>query len=278
MSAFLKRHQIIIVSVFLVLVSMHLTLTDKKDDSRGVLMRDILRAAVSPLQRGMLTIYNSGAGLFEDYVSVIGVKEENIFLKEAVVRLREDNNRLREEAHLYARLKELLEYGEPAPFHTTAARIIAFNLDGWTRTVTINKGSAHGIKKAMAVVTPLGVMGRVIEAGTGTSRVLLHTDPRSNIDVIVQRTRIKGVAEGSGGDALYLKYIRQPEDVQVGDEIVTSGLSGIYPKGLVVGTVVKIEKGSDNFFKVIEVQPGVDINRRLEEALVVTDANEAAEK
>ncbi|MBI5888390.1 MAG: rod shape-determining protein MreC [Deltaproteobacteria bacterium] len=278
MSAFLKRHQIVIVSVFLVLVSLHLALTDKKEAARGVLIKEILSAAVSPLQRGVLTIYNSGASLIDDYVYVIGVKDENDALKETVVRLGEENNRLREEILFNARLKEMLPYADAAPFQAAAARITAFSIDGWTRTIVINMGSANGIKKDMAVITPAGIVGRVMETGRGASRVLLSTDPRSNVDIIVQRTRIKGVVEGSGGASLYLKYIRQLEDVHVGDEIVTSGLSGIYPKGLMVGTVAKIEKGADNFFNVIEVKPSVDIGRRLEEVLVVTDTGDAGEE
>lgn len=276
MSAFLKRHQIIIVSVFLILVSLHLTLTDKKEAARGVLIKEILNAAVSPLQRGVLTIYNSGASLIDDYVYIVGVKDENNALKETVVQLRGENNRLREEILFNARLKEMLPYAAAAPFQAVAARITAFSIDGWTRTIVINMGSADGIRKDMAVITPTGIVGRVMEAGKGASRVLLGTDPRSNVDIIVQRTRIKGVVEGSGDASLYLKYIRQLEDVHVGDDIVTSGLSGIYPKGLMVGTVAKIEKGADNFFNVIEVKPSVDINRRLEEVLVVTDTGDSS--
>lgn len=275
MSAFLKRHQIIIISVFLILVSLHLALTDKKEAGRGVLIKEILGAAVSPLQRGALTIYDSGASLIDDYVFVIGVKEENEALKDTVARLGEENNRLKEEILFNARVNELLPYAAAAPFQASAARITAFNIDDWTRTIVISAGNADGIKKDMAVITPAGVVGRVIDAGNSTSRVLLDTDPRSNIDIVIQRTRIKGVVEGSGNDSLYLKYIRQLEDVRVGDEIVTSGLSGIYPKGLMVGTVAKIEKGADNFFNVIEVKPSVDISRKLEEVLVVTDAGGA---
>ncbi|MDP2690384.1 MAG: rod shape-determining protein MreC, partial [Deltaproteobacteria bacterium] len=155
------------------------------------------------------------------------------------------------------------------PFRTQAAGILGFNMERWARTITIDKGTAEGIGKDYAVINRMGVVGRVIEANTHTAKVLLNTDLRSNIGVIAQRTRVKGVVEGSGTDGLILKYIRQIDDIRLGDQIITAGLGGVFPKGLVIGEVTRIEKGNDNFFKHIEVRPTIDI-RTLEEVLVIT--------
>lgn len=277
MTSFLKKHQIIIASVLLLLLSLHLALTGAKEQSRGVLIKDILTAISAPIEKAASSTQNAAAGVFENYVLLVAIKSENDSLKESLKALQAENNRLREDASLNARLKELLAYKDEAPFATITASVLSFGTDGWTRTALINKGSLEGVKKDMAVITTLGAMGRVIDANSRTSRVLLSTDPRSNIDVVVQRTRVKGVVEGSGADTLILKYIRQLDDVQAGDEIVTSGLSGVFPKGLMVGTVVKAEKGADNFFKLIEVRPKVEMRRKLEEVLVVTGAGTVLE-
>jgi rod shape-determining protein MreC len=271
MLSFLKRHQVIFVSVLLSIVSLHLALTDRREVARGYIVKEIVSFAVHPLQRAAMASWGAASGIWSDYIALIGVKADNAALREALVVAEAENNRLREELSLAGRLKDILAYRDAAPFDSMASVIVGLNFDGWTRTAVIDKGADDGVRKDSAALSPSGVVGRVIEVNGRTSRVLLTTDMRSNIDVIVERTRVKGVAEGTGSDGLTLKYVRQVDDVQVGDAIITSGLSGIFPKGLPVGEVSKIEKGRDNFFKHIEVRPEVDF-ARIEEVLVVTDA------
>lgn len=264
-----KRHRIIVVSAALLLFSLHLALTDEREAERGIVVKEVLAATLAPAQKAILGAYNTVTEVLDDYLYLVRLKEENENLKETVEALRQQNNKLAEEVHLNNRLKEVLAYKENAPFETAAAGIIAFNVDRWTRTVTINKGSAEGVAKDMAIVTSAGVVGRTIDVSEHTSSVLLSTDLRSNIEAIVQRTRVKGVVEGSGAGGLILKYVRQLDDVTLGDKIVTSGFSGLFPKGLVIGEVTKVTKGKDNFFKVIEVSPMVEFGK-LEDVLVIT--------
>ncbi|MBI2413208.1 MAG: rod shape-determining protein MreC [Deltaproteobacteria bacterium] len=275
--SFLKKNQIIIASLVLALFSLHLALTGRQEVERGFVLREILSRTVSPMQRLMLGIQDSVKGVWSGYINLVDVQERNEELKKALTLVTEDNLRLKEEINLNARLKSILEYKDQLPHKSKAAVIIGFNKEPWARTVTIDKGSADGIAKDLAVISPLGVVGRVIDVSTHTSTVLLGSDLRSNIDVIVQRSRIKGVAEGNGTDGFLLKYIRQVDDVQLGDLVLTSGLSGVFPKGVAVGEVVKIEKGRDNFFKSIEVRPSVNI-QRVEEVLVVTETGLYAEE
>lgn len=264
----IKRHQIVLVSVFLSLFSLHLALTDRKQMERGYVVRTVIGVVVTPVQGAILGVYNACADTWNDYVSLVGVGEENLALKAEITRLRQKNTELTEELALARRLKTLLDYKSRSGLATVAAEVRGFNIERWTRTIVINKGSDDGVTKDMSVITPEGVVGRVIETTPGTSRVLLTTDLRSNIDVFIQRTRTKGILEGNGGGGLRLKYVRELDDVQVGDRLVTSGFAGIYPKGLEVGVVTETEKGGDNFFKKIEVEPAVDIDN-LESALVV---------
>ncbi|MBI5642471.1 MAG: rod shape-determining protein MreC [Deltaproteobacteria bacterium] len=270
LNTFIKKHQIVIASLVLALFSLHLALTGKQEIERGFILKEVLSITVSPMQRLMLGIHGSVKGVWAGYLNLVNVREENEELKSALSSLHEENNRLKEEINLNARLKQVLEYKDQSPYKSKAAAIIGYHMEPWARTVTIDKGKANGIEKDLAVITPEGVVGRITDVSTSTSKVLLHADLRSNIDVVVQRSRIKGVAEGNGADRLVLKYIRQVDDVQLGDIVITSGLSGVFPKGIMVGEVVKIEKGKDNFFKFIEVKPRVDI-RKLEEVLIITE-------
>lgn len=265
-----KRHNIVIVSLLLALFSLHLALTDKREVARGYIVKEVLSLTISPFQRVVLGMHGGVKGIWTDYIALVGVREENERLNLEMANLVEENTRLKEEVKLNERLKVLLDFKENLNFTTMAAGILGYNMEKWARTITIDKGTAEGVNKDFAVITPEGVVGRVIETNTHTAKVLLNTDLRSDIGVMIQRTRVKGVVEGNGSDSLILKYIRQIDDIRLGDQIVTAGLGGVFPKGLVIGEVTRIEKGNDNFFKFIEVHPTIDI-QTLEEVMVVTE-------
>jgi len=132
----------------------------------------------------------------------------------------------------------------------------------------IDKGSSDGVRKGMAVVTPLGVVGQVVGVTPLAAKVLLLTDPNSGIDVLVQRTRSRGIVSGSLDSGIVLKYVKRSEDVQEGDRLMTSGIDGIFPKGMMVGTVIKVRKQNIGLFQFIEVLPAVQTSR-IENVLVV---------
>ncbi|MBI5562688.1 MAG: rod shape-determining protein MreC [Deltaproteobacteria bacterium] len=270
LSAFFKKHHTIFVSVALALYSLHLALTYQKDVPRGYIVRETLSVMVTPVERLILAVRGGAVGAWSRYVFLVGLTDENAELQRRILELQDENNRLKEEAASGRRLKDIFEYADAAPFNATAASVTAYGAGLWSRTVTINKGAAAGMDKDLAVITSSGVVGRVIEAGTRSSTVLLATDVRSAIDVFVERSRTKGVVEGNGEDGLILKYIRLDDDVSVGDRILTSGIAGVFPKGLVVGEVVRIEKSKDNFFKYIEVRPAANL-ATVEDVIVVTD-------
>lgn len=268
--SFLRKYQILIVSTALALFSLHLALTDKKEYARGYLLKEILSYTVTPVQSLILGIQDSITGVWNDYFFLIGVHEENEALKKTIYSLVEENRRLGEDAKQNERLRALLEFKQSLPYHTTGASIIGYNFERWSRTVVLDKGSSDGIEKDQAAIAFGGIVGRIIEVSGGSSRVLLTTDLRSNIDVMIERSRVKGVVEGNGTDGLVMKYVRQVDEVKVGDQVITSGLSGIFPKGLIVGEVTRVEKSGDNFFKNVEVRPAVDLGR-LEEVLVIKE-------
>lgn len=273
MLSFVKRHQVILASIILALFSLHLSSLTRKGTGGEAIVRSVLSTVASPFKRALTSVATKTREVWGGYIYLVGLKEENEGLEKTVHALAGENNRLKEELSLNARMKELLHFREESPRPTLAARIIGMSGlgagGGWARTITLDAGSSDGVAPDMPVVSPGGVVGRTVDVTRHTSTVLLSVDPRSNIDVIIQRTRIKGVVEGSGSN-LALKYVRQFDDVEAGDKVVTSGLSGIFPKGLYVGEITKVERVEDSIFKQIEVTPASDI-RKLEEVIIIRE-------
>ncbi len=267
MNAFVKRHQIILLSIIFCLFSLHTALSEKKKIGGAAFIEGTVSSIFTPLQMFMLGTYYAGSDTWNGYIFLVGLKKENETQKEKILALIEENSRIKEIENENHRLRDILAFKEDIAFDAVGAKILAFNLSGWTKTIKLNKGAKDGIVEDMPVISPTGVIGRIIATTGGTSTALLITDPRSNIDVIVQRTRVRGVAEGNGKNGLILKYIRDLDDVSTGDKVVTAGVSGIFPGGLVVGEITQTEKSGDNFFKRIEIKPNAAL-KKLEEVLI----------
>ena len=154
------------------------------------------------------------------------------------------------------------------------ASIIANSGSSWFKSCLLDKGSADGVRKGMAVVTPLGVVGQVVAVTARTAKVLLLADPNNGVDVLVQRTRARGIVSGSLDNGTILKYVKRSEDIQEGDRLVTSGFDGVFPKGIVVGTVIKARKQTLGLFQHIEVMPAVSLARTEEVLIVKADINQ----
>lgn len=132
----------------------------------------------------------------------------------------------------------------------------------------INKGEQAGLKAGMGVITPVGVVGRIIKTTPAASQVLLLTDHNSSVAALVQRTRDEGLVEGTEAGLARIKYLPILSEVGVDDVVLTSGLAGIFPKGLMIGQVTEIQKKEDGLFQVAQIKPAVDFTK-LEEVLVI---------
>ena len=141
------------------------------------------------------------------------------------------------------------------------------------KTILINQGTAHGLRKDLPVIADQGVVGRVIETSWNVSRVLLLTDANSNIDVMIQSNRVQGILQGGGAAGCTLKYVAITEEIKVGDVVLSSGLGLNFPKGLLMGVVSRVDKKEAGLFQKIEVKPTVDFSR-LEEVLVIITQNQ----
>jgi len=158
-------------------------------------------------------------------------------------------------------------------FQTVAARVVGRNRSSVFKTVLINKGTADGIKTGFPVMGTGGVAGRIMETSRNASKVLLLVDYNSNIDVLVQKNRCQGVLRGCGSSGCELRYVQRSEEVKTGDAVVSSGLAGVFPQGLLIGKVAIVEKGEAGLFQKITVHPAADITK-LEEVLVILRGKE----
>jgi rod shape-determining protein MreC len=268
MFAFLRKNQILISSCFCLLLSLYMLTAA----ARGQLMRDPIGPALlwllRPVEIGAQMTIDWIKGLQSSYNTLAGFRGENERLRKRLQQLEIEKNRLLEAEATNRRLQQLLAFRSHLSATIVTASIIANSASSWFQSCILDKGSADGVRKGMGVVTPLGVIGQVVSVSPRTAKVLLLTDVSSGIDVLVQRTRARGIVSGSLEYGTILKYVKRSEDIQEGDRLITSGLDGVFPKGLLVGTVTKARKQHLGLFQLIEVAPAV-LASQSEEVLVV---------
>ncbi len=222
----------------------------------------------SPVQKAVWGIIGGVGSLWRGYFYLVGLEQENQDLKRELQELKLQMNRYREADLANERLRALLNFKKSIATPLLPAQLVAFDPSGWFQTILIDKGRNDGVVQDMAVVSSEGLVGRVIGVGNHHSKVLLILDGNSAVDAYIQRSRARGVLVGLGLELCLLKYVQRNEDVQVGDQVISSGMGGVFPKGLLVGTVQEVVRGSSGLFQRVEVEPAVNFSR-LEEVLVV---------
>lgn len=194
-------------------------------------------------------------------------------LQEENQRLQARNAELEEAEQTASRLQSLLDLQDSYSLQSTAARIISSSTDSWTSTVTIDKGSTSGLTVGMPIMASNGIIGQIIQCNPTTSVVRLVTDESSSISAMVQSSRAQGMINGSATGQVTLELIRTGQTVEVGDVVVTSGLGGVFPKGLPLGRVTSVENNPGSLYLDIVVEPFAHTENN-EEVLVITSLTE----
>ena len=238
------------------------------------LIRSWTVGAIAPLEKAIIWAHGGAGNLWNNYVYLRGVRQENRDLKFEIERLRLEQVRLSDDAQQARRLQSLLGFKEQYIAKTVAAQVIGSSGSEQSRSIYIDKGTGDGVEKDMAVITPDGVVGKVLRAFHSTSQVLLINDQSSGVGVILDKSRLQGVVKGSSSGELILENVMTDESVGPGERVVTSGGDQIFPKGLTVGTVMKVSPGADLFLN-IRLKPAASMNR-LEEVLVITKKKKIA--
>ncbi|HSW64808.1 MAG TPA: rod shape-determining protein MreC [Dissulfurispiraceae bacterium] len=195
--------------------------------------------------------------------------EENRKLKSDVVRLLIEQQVHQEVLNENRRLRELLSLKQSTRDRLLFVNVIGRGYDRMVTSIVIDKGERDGVEKDMALVTPRGLVGKVTAVRGSFSDVLLLRDPSFSAAVRLQQSRQEGIISGAGGRLLTLKYIAPEEPVPVGEAVVTSGLDGIFPEGIPVGTIATVSRGGGGFFQAIEVLPFQD-DAKVEEAALMS--------
>jgi len=231
-------------------------------------------SAVTPFEKAIVWSQNGTAYLWHDYLYLRGVRQENRDLKAEIERLRLQEVRLKEDAEQARRLQILLGFKEQYISQTLAAQVIGSCGSAQSRCVYIDKGSHDGINADMAVITADGVIGKVLRVFSSTSQVLMIDDQTSGVGAILEKSRLQGILRGTPSGDVVLEKVMADEQVQPGENVLTSGGDLVFPKGMPVGTVMNVTKGSESFLN-IRIKPSANLGK-LEEVLVILKKEEKA--
>ncbi|NIA04738.1 MAG: rod shape-determining protein MreC [Proteobacteria bacterium] len=194
----------------------------------------------------------------DKYLALVHVREENKRLWKELQSCRASAYRNREAVATNVRLRKLLDFKEKANLPMVSAQVIGKDPSLWFRTVVIDRGTSDGVMKGMPVVTDAGIVGQIFSVSPNYAKVLLAIAPSSALDVLLQKSRVRGILKGTGSLTCKLDYVLKTVNVAKGDYIVTAGYGGLFPTGLPVGVVTKVVKKPRGMFQEIEVTPAVD--------------------
>ncbi len=238
------------------------------------IFENIMMDTLAPLQRGVTFTHNKIASFFDHYLFNVNASKINVSLVSQVSELEKEVFNLEQIKDENKRLKDLLEFGEEVSYKKILAQIVAWDSSSDFRVIRINKGSSHGIRLQSTVITANGVVGYIYRLTEHFADILTILDPSNRVDVIVNRTRSNGILEGFAGGKCMMKYVTRTDPVRLNDLVLTSGLGNIYPKGLKVGIVSRVERESYGITQNIVVSPTVDFSKLEEVAVLVSDGNQ----
>jgi rod shape-determining protein MreC len=266
MVAIPSRHRSLALLGGVLLAQVLLLALQIKRDSRGRLVRVWAVGAVSPFERAGSWGVGQVRGVWTHYFALRSASKENEALRSENDGLKLKITQLQTRAAEADRLAILLDFKqshEEVPM--VGARVIAASAGTASRTIEIDRGERDGIRRYMAVITPDGAVGKVIEVFRDAAQVQLLTDREGGAGTMLVDSRIQGTVGGEGGPTLLMKYIPTDEEVKTGEQVVTSGMDKIFPRDIPVGTVVEVKAA--NPFKLIRVQPAAKMDRL--EAVIV---------
>jgi rod shape-determining protein MreC len=252
------------------LVAACLVLLTLQTRGYGSAAGDIFAVVTAPIQTGLAKASRATFGLWTTYLDWKNVRAENRRLREEVQELRVQSLRVSETDDENRRLRRLLALQEQLPLTTLSGEIIAREWGGWIRSLTVNRGRGDNVPRLTAVISPNGLIGRVVDVRPGASIVQVLTDPTSTVGAHVLRTRTPGIVEGDPRGTLRFKFMaRDGAAIQNGDVLVTAGQGGLFPRGIPIGTVRSIDNRGAALFHYAELTPAVDF-ARVDEVLLVT--------
>ncbi len=265
---FLKKYMYPLLTGSCILVALLVfSLNVPNNREANVIERTVL-GVLSPLLHPVYRVSGFVEDLWDRYMRLVDTHSENMRLREDIRAL---NLRVLEANEAFLankRLELLLNIKKSVREPTIAAAVIGEDVTSWFRSLIIDRGSSSGIREGMAVISADGVVGQTVKVSPTTSRVLLLTDHASGISATIQRSRARGVVKGKSEMNCTLEFTTRGEDVKVGDTVITSGIGGVFLKGIPIGEVTMVKRGEYGIFQTVSIRPAVNLPH-LEEVLIV---------
>ncbi len=268
MDTLLNRYRNVTVLLLVIFAQLILLAYQVKNDKDVRLIRLAAVTAVTPLARTIETVRGGTDGFLQNYVLLKDARSENGHLRSELGKLKLENQFLRSELASADRAKALSVFEAHSPSKMVAARVIATATGASASAVFVDRGSTAGVEKGMAVVTPDGIVGKVLAAYPTASQVLLATDPGFAAGVVSQKNHVRGILKGLGHGNCRVDYVQNEEKVETGEWFYTSGDDRIFPKGMQVGQVTVARAG--NPFQEITLDP-IGLANGVEEVLIVLE-------
>ena len=263
---------------FIVIVIAFIGISRKSDTLRETsAFENIMIDSFAPVQKGVVFLNTQVTDFFQNYVANISASKENKNLKNQVGMLESKIFELSEIEKENQRLKKLLEFGGGIAYKRVLAQVVAWDGSSDFQVIRINKGFSEGVRLQSPVVTADGLVGYIFRLTDHFADILTILDSNNRVDGLIQRVRAHGIIEGYSGNKALMKYVSRTEPVILNDQVITSGLGNVYPKGIRVGRVTRIEKESFGITQQIELTPSVDFGR-LEEVIVLVGENDQLRK
>jgi len=265
---FLWRNRVALAGGALLLLAAHMLSSGVSQGDTLARPQGLVAEALRPFQVASSRMAESAGDIFHHYFMLANVARENEHLKEEIGQLNQRQATMVELELENRRLAELLDLKEALDLKVVAADVIGSDATGMARTLILSQGSTSGLQPGMGVIATGGVVGKLIATSRNASRVMLLNDHNCAIDAFVQRSRARGIVSGVADDGVIMKYVERTEDIKVGDAVVTSGLDGVFPRGLLIGSVFAIQRKGPGLFLNISIQPAAEL-RKLEQVLVI---------
>jgi len=264
----LKKQKMLLFSLLAIFAAIILYSTSLRDREQTNIFERVVMTVTAPFMGVVSNANGRILAVWNDYINLVGVRRENMELRESVRVMNRNVLEIQEAIIANERLKKLLELKSSMTVASVAANVIGEESAPWFRTIVVDRGGVDGLEEGMPVVATSGLVGRIVKVSPNSARVLLLTDHASSIAAMIQRSRARGVVKGKGGGICSLEFSIREEDVKVGDVVTTSGIGGVFPKGIAIGEVSMVRKGEYGMFQSVDIRPAVNVYR-LEEVLVL---------
>ncbi|HZS44759.1 MAG TPA: rod shape-determining protein MreC [Blastocatellia bacterium] len=264
--------------IFVALVLLQVLLISAQSRPGRTDQQSLLRSAVLTIFAPVMYVTSWAGGnvsyVWHNYAALRHAKEENDQLREENTRLQQKSLQADESIAEADRLRKILNLQTTLPYNSVVGHVITRNTSLWVDRISIDKGTLSGVQKNYPVITPEGVVGHVVAVSPNAAQVQLITDERAGAGARLKTSRTLGEIRGTNGPYPELRNIANLEDVPVGEEVVTSGLDGIYPQGLLIGTVLSAQKRTDDISQRIQIQPAAHLSGFEEVIILQVDPTE----